>query len=42
VGVEAGGRGNPGIQFDLPQLSPSFVAVGILAKCVVVFVSCHG
>ena len=45
-GKDSGGlgrwRGNPGIHFDLAQLSPPFVAVGKLAKGVVVFVSCHG
>ena len=45
-GKDSGGRGrwrrNPGIHFDLTQVSPRLCSIGTLTKCVVVFVSCHG
>jgi len=35
-------RGNPGIQFDLPQLSPRLCSSRYVSKVLIVFVSCHG
>ena len=45
-GNESGGRGrwrgNPGIQFDLPQLSPRLCSSRYVSKVRRSFVSCHG
>jgi hypothetical protein len=42
VGVEAGGGGTQIYGLTFLSSVRAFVAVGTLAKCVVVFVSCHG
>jgi len=42
VGVEAGGGGTQVCSLTFLSWVRAFVAVGKLAKCVVVFMSCHG